>query len=269
MRGVYRTILWMAAAFFFAFGTCNCERKSPKPSDYQTEEVSCEAPEPNIPPKKAQAYRVEELNKNEYRIFFGDPAPRFYPITGIFSSPEGEAGIEAEFFAFAHDDEGINAGINEMRLYEDGNSVHSFHLLSGYDNKQARLQTTIRHTEKGEHTYFAVAVDRGGNRTPSKAITLSFSGKPLDLPPKVSSFFVTDDGELMVNAHDEGDNRGIKTITIFEDCVPFYTMPGMKHNEYLRTPLPARTGRHEYVAEVVDKGGNVTRSKTLTLEFVE
>jgi len=264
MKGLYRTIGWLAAAMFLLFGTCSCDRKeAPKPS-YQAEEVSCEAPESNIPPKKAPDYQVEEVNENEYRVFVGDPAPRLE----LSSSPKSKAGIEAEIFASVTDS-GKNAGIRKFVVYEDGKPIHSSTPNGNYDWENIE----VKHTQEGEHTYSAVAVDKSGNRARSGAITLRFSGKPLDLPPTIGFDICghRNAAYFDIAVDDEGDNRGIEKIDIFEDGALIKTSPEYGNCRFIVSiPLVERgVGRHNYFAEVVDKGGNVTRSKTLTLEFVE
>lgn len=219
--------------------------------------------DPNRPVK------VEELAENEYRVLVNrdpnDPTPYFSSIWGIYSRPGRDTGISAEIFVNA-DDKDPNAGITKLILYEDGQEIFSS------DNDFAKVP--VSHHEPGTHTYRAEAVDKGGNKAGSETIEIKFSGQLLDNPAWISSllgFYIQPDGDLYIWICDEGDNKGIKKVRLYEDdnVVREFEGSGDRFEESIPIMSLNDEGKHTYFAEAIDNGGNVTRSETLTVTYVK
>ncbi len=206
---------------------------------------------------------VEELAENEYRVFVGDPAPTFLPITGIYSFPEGQTGVSAEVSVNASD-KGKNAGIAKLVLYEDGREISS--------TEDKYLLVPITHNKPGSHTYEAEVIDNGGNRVRSQKISIDFSGEPIDTPPKfspISGLYVYSNGSLDLNVSDIGDNKGLKEVLLYEDgnVVRRFDPDGERFSTSIELMSLNQSGKHTYHAEAVDLGGNRSTSKTLTVNY--
>jgi len=206
---------------------------------------------------------IEQLAENEYRCFVGDIPPTFDPITGIYSFPEDKTGMSAEIHASARD-KGKNAGITKMILYEDGMKIFS----TEGDN----VSFPINHDEPGKHTYQAEAIDNGGNSTKSQIVTVEFSGKLTDTPPRFSpltGFYVTDGGDLHMYVSDAGDRKGLEEVLLYEDgnVIRKFKIDTDRFSTSIPLSSISQSGKHIYYAEAVDKGGNRSRSPTLKVNF--
>ncbi len=206
---------------------------------------------------------AEELAENEYRIFVGDLAPTFRLITGIYSFPEGQTGTSAEVNVNAYD-KGKNAGIARLVLYEDGREISS--------TENEYLSVPINHNKPGNHTYEAEAIDNGGNRVRSQRISIEFSGKPIDTPPRflaLSGLYFYSDGSLNLNVRDIGDNKGLKEVLLYEDgeVIRRFNPDVEQFSTSLALTSLNQSGKHIYRAEAVDFGGNRSTSKTITADY--
>ena len=206
---------------------------------------------------------VEELAESEYRVFVGDPAPTFSPISGIYSFPEGRTGVSAEVNVNARD-KGKNAGIARLVLYEDGREVSS--------TEGDYLSVPINHNQPGSHTYEAEAIDNGGNRVRSQKISIDFSGEPIDTPPRFSSLsglYASNDGSLNLNVSDIGDNKGLKEVLLYEDrsVVRRFNPDKERFSTSLALTSLSQSGKHTYHAEAIDFGGKRSTSKSLTVNY--
>ena len=207
---------------------------------------------------------VEKVAEKEYRVFVGDTAPVFPAITGIYSFPAVQTGVSAEIDVNAWDN-GKNAGIARLILYEDGQEISSIenHFLS----------VQIKHNNSGLHTYEAEAIDRGGNRARSQKIKIEFSGKPIDPPPIFSSilgtFVYREDGSLNINVSDRGDNKGLKEVLLYEDgnVVRRFAPDKADFSTSITLASLNQSGKHTYYVKAVDLGGNCSTSETIVLNY--
>ncbi|MBT7902310.1 PKD domain-containing protein [Candidatus Woesearchaeota archaeon] len=76
-----------------------------------------------------------------------------------------------------------NAGINTMRIYEDGNLLNT---KSCYGVSTCVFTKTIVHTSSSNHAYYGVAIDNSGQSTTSETIQISFEG--INNPPIITSY---------------------------------------------------------------------------------
>ncbi|MBR9691641.1 hypothetical protein GOV06_02545 [Candidatus Woesearchaeota archaeon] len=215
-----------------------------------------------------------EETKLEYTITKQDSVPTFFGggrgPKKIYSSPEEKTGISAEIHVGVQDEGGKNPGLAEIVLYEDGKRVpHNF-----YINKTNCLSSVpVKHEEPGKHTYFVEATDFDGNTTKSDELYIEFTGKLSDLPPEFIRFEVGDKGQLLMMVSDEGDNKGIKTVSVYEEGKLIKEFDGRGESSFLKSmPLTDRITdgkRNKYYAEAVDLGGNRVKSDTLGVTLTE
>lgn len=179
----------------------------------------------------------------------------------FFSSPADKAGITAEIHAIAHD-EGDNAGITKIILYEDGKEISS--------GEKDNISVEVKHNERGTHTYHAEAIDKGGHRGSSKTVSVAFSGEYTDFPPTIPflNLFPKNNAgisaKIYATAHDEGDNAGITKITLYEDGREISSEEG---NNISAEVMHNESGTHTYQAEVIDKGGHIVKSEITSVVF--
>ena len=202
-------------------------------------------------------------------------APKFRGITGIYSNPRGKTGISAEIRSNAFD-EGSNLGIVEMELYEDGELIDSKKTGGG---TSPHAVFYLKKTTPGKHIHHVVAIDKDGEKGRSKDLKLEFTGKELDLPPEFLGglgIYLIDSKKLMLNADDSGDNAGIEDLILYEDgkvldseffkTDSYFGDKGRWRGELDLRKL-GRKGKHTYFARATDKGGNMTQSKTIRVNY--
>jgi len=247
MKGTYRAITGLLS-FLLLFGTYGCRDKKQ-----------------GAPERVHPDYQAVSVGKNEYRVRTFKDLP---PSVSIESSPEAPVGVGADIYVRARD-RGNNAGINEVVVYEDGNEIGIYKPDPRCGGDWVDERIPICHWVGGERSYHAEATDRGGQKTQSRTIKLNFSGKIIDPPPTVR-FQLTGNGFFKISPHDYGDRCGIKRVTLFEDNETTIYSRGDVQYSTASFPLPAgRTGKHNYVVEVEDNGGQVTRSQEISVDFIE
>ncbi|MBL7100449.1 MAG: hypothetical protein ISS23_00675 [Nanoarchaeota archaeon] len=176
-----------------------------------------------------------------------------------------------------------------IREHVDNISVRRID-LQPYTNKS--VEFIIKHHESGKHTYFTEFIFEGFKKREesdneikkSNPITVDFSGKILDLPPKVEielkgfclNIKLEDYGDNLSNWDEGGDYKKIKSFKIYEDgkILPengdidlmrvsgfdrIYVLINLRDLE--------RTGKHKYFGEITDAGGNTVRTETLTINY--
>ena len=220
--------------------------------------------------KKTQSdLLVKKITNNEYRVMLRDIPPEFH-LNEIYSNPEIKAGRSTEISVSAMD-KGANSGELEIILYEDEKAIDSIKEKGTY----VYAKFNIIKTSPEKHTYFAEAIDKGGNKTRSKEISVEFSGKTLDLPPELLfDIVLEDDGGIYVAFTDYGDNKGLKGIALYQDNKVIHSFEELIPKNRLElnislASLVSKEGKHTYFVEAIDKGGNKTRSQTISVEFVK
>ncbi|MBT3404562.1 hypothetical protein HN832_03515 [archaeon] len=201
--------------------------------------------------------KVEEFDISKLSLI----SPKFDNTGSFFSRPQKKIGKTAEIYV-SPKDEGYNAGIVEIDLYEDEKPMPI--ASKKVEGKNPSVKFSLKKIKLGVHTYHVVAIDKDGNQGRSKKLELEFTGRDLDLPPIISWFSMHDD-ELIFNGNDYGDNKGIEKTVLYEDGKKFKDFPSSSFVENLRNLK--RKGKHTYFAEAVDKGGNVARSKIIRVNY--
>ncbi len=255
-------------AGIFALSGCTQEQESNNEPASALEHVVVEEQGSEEAAPISGKLRVEQLAEDRYHISLRDIGPSFFSFR---TSPDGQAGIYADIYAYAMD-EGLNAGIAKLIVYEDG------HELSSIKNNDL-ISVSVSNNKPGSHTYEAVAVDNGGVQARSEKIILTFTGKPIDSPPDFCSLFGINvvpyySGDFIsLTITDEGDNKGLKEVLLYDHgtVVRRFEVKGKDYfNEHINlASLGQSPGTHLYHAEAVDIGGNRSTSKTITITYTK
>jgi len=218
---------------------------------------------------------IEQLVAEEHQLVLDDDFPKFGGINdGIYTELE-KAGISTDITIDTRD-KGPNAGIKEIILYEDGQQIKTKKIKGIFTNQWGFGIFTVKHQTPGTHTYHAEVIDKDDNRAKSKSIRINFSGKFTDTPPELylHTYSLDNDGELDITARDKGDNKGLKEIILYEDNLKIERFR-IKNKDYSKNFYSLKdralklglSGKHIYHADVIDKGGNKTRSKVFSIDY--
>ncbi|MBU4501252.1 MAG: hypothetical protein KKA79_01570 [Nanoarchaeota archaeon] len=174
-------------------------------------------------------------------------------------------------------------------IYEDGNLIKLEYpdSYSDYDKTHFDFNLVIKHEVPGKHSYFVEFLLTNGKERiirKSESKTLEFTGDILDVPPEYSKIWVNQyinnewvNPRLMIDVYDYGDNKGITNIKVFEDgnlLKEFNKPSGFQPVDHENTSFweeieldLEKTGKHQYFAEIIDKGENMVRTKTIIINY--
>ena len=217
------------------------------------------------------------MEGDRYTLYLGNnEGNNVLNIDNFYSSPRNVAGISAEI-RFSASDMRDKGGIEKIILYEDGKEV--FSRKNEYHFTFAAEKFPLSHNEPGTHTYQAEVIDINGNSAKSKEISVQYTGKTMDLPPNLLDFLISSYSGLSIFANDEGDNKGIKEILLYEDNKMIKKFESQTDlwgktvplGEFATLSVPLESLKQEigidtYFAEVIDLGGNKSKSRVISIE---
>jgi len=178
----------------------------------------------------------------------------------LFSARPVEAGQSSEIMVA--EQLGSRESIERIILLEDGTEVAAV--------EGSYLSHEVVREDQGTHTYTAELHTTLGRKIETDPIDIEFAGHKIDFPPYIQSFFASTEEagkatNILIDARDIGDDRGIKRITLFEDGTPRETVE--QSDSVLRTVQYETPQTHEYYAEIEDNGGNVITSEKITVNY--
>ncbi len=159
-------------------------------------------------------------------------------------------------------DYGDNAGMDSTDFFEDNVCIRSV------GDDLGPVVIPIEHDSPGEHTYFAVVTDHGGQKVSTSPVTVSFTGQ--FLPPKITHFTARyipeeDRGRVIVWADDEDNsNSRVDKVVLFQNGTPFHakTDTWSAMAEFQRSP-----GTYRIHAEVTGIDGITMSTETKEITF--
>lgn len=208
-------------------------------------------------PKEKEA--VEQKPVKEYNI------EKFVEDCRLDLSPKNKTGQTLEVYAEVLEIGDHKWEIKEKKLYEDGKLIE---VEKGNENCIERIYTTVTHKEQGIHSYHAEFTYNSGYVQKTETKSVEFTGKILDLPPSIFEISVYDN-QLWLHAQDEGDNKEIVGIKIYEDgrlWKELNFLPDYSVSETIPLDL-TKSGKHSYKAEFTDKGGNAVETETIVINY--
>jgi hypothetical protein len=202
-----------------------------------------------ITPQTKKEYVVEKVGKN----------------CRIIVTPEFKTGQTLEVLAKMWDNEN-GYDVKEIKLYEDDKLIGKKE--GNYDNSTEAIHKFIRHKEPGVRSYYAEFYYHNGGVIRTETKKVEFTGQILDLPPYRPSISIYNNA-LNLSASDEGDNKGIVEIEIYEDGWLWKKM-SFDSEENVRESIPldlTKEGKHEYWAYFTDRGGNRVPTDTIIVRY--
>lgn len=213
------------------------------------------------PEEQKQEMIKDKKPKQEYVI-----KGKGYDDCRISLSPSPKTGQTLEVFAFTWDSDKYNLwDVKEKRLYEDGKLIKT---EKGNSSELEGISKAISHKEPGTYSYYAEFVYENDTVKKTGAKSIEFTGEVLDLPPTGQRVSVLDD-KLFLYAIDEGDNKGIVKIKVYENGKPWKELK-LEPTDWAVKTLPLdtnREGRYTYWAEFTDKGGNTVETDAIIIQY--
>ncbi|MBM3200424.1 hypothetical protein FJZ53_05795 [Candidatus Woesearchaeota archaeon] len=212
----------------------------------------------NRPEEKREA--VEQKPVKEYSI------EKLVVDCRLDLSPTSKTGQTLEVYARVLEiGNNYKWDVKEKRLYEDGRLIE---VEKGSDKSIESIYTTVTHKEQGTHSYHAEFVYNNGYVQKTETKSAEFTGKILDLPPSLAEISVYDN-KLYLQARDEGDNKEIVSIKVYEDDKLWKELKFLPDYSVTETvPLDlTKSGKHTYKAEFTDKGGNSVETETIVINY--
>ncbi|MBU4501569.1 MAG: hypothetical protein KKA79_03190, partial [Nanoarchaeota archaeon] len=181
--------------------------------------------------------------------------------------PEKRTGKNLDIWVSASDwKEEID--VKKLRLYVDGNLAKEKDGLP--DNIGESFWANFKNNEPRTHEYLIEYIyEDGAIRRISKKV--EFTGGVVDEPPITPKITVYRCDQLSVGAWDHGDNKGIDHVFIYKNGQIWNDIKidhdkSLKENLSFFVQMDDTTGPDEYYVQFLDKGGNVTTSKTLIFD---
>lgn len=211
-------------------------------------ETPAEASKPKEEPKKS----IEDIvigKYNEKRVFEKDYSLSVAPVQAGKSTS-----IRVLDYAMNKDDP-----VERIILYEDGREI----------GKGANvLSKEIVKDAAGKHTYHADLIFKSGDKIKTKPIDVSFEGRPIDFAPVERWFYATTNAgkaaRINVEGEDIGDNKGIEKIVLYENGQKI----AESNEERINITLERPAGKFRYHAEIIDKGGNSTKTEEKEVSYL-
>jgi len=149
--------------------------------------------------------------------------------------------------------------ITKIVLYENGQKIAE---------GETYLTKEVTKNEAGNHVYNAEIFFKSGDKINTKDLKVSFKGEPIDFAPIERWFYATEKAgkaaKVMVEGYDIGDNKGIEKIVLYENGQKIAEEKGDRMYNTIERPA----GKFKYHAEIIDKGGNVTKTKEKEVSFL-
>ncbi len=209
-------------------------------------------------------------------------------IYDYFDKPPGEVKLESSKGAslsgsttikMSAQDDGLNPGIERIILKEDGKPIFEGGGRLGSEFKKDFPVKKGYTGKKDSHTYVLEVIDKAGNSTTSPPLVLNFF---VDKIPIVKLTDTHQDSDftrrkIELEAVDEGYNSGLEKIILYDGEKRIFEKEGQLGDTF-KVSLEfclgkkgkcnkVKQGSHKYLAEVVDKEGNVGRSNLLAIDY--
>ncbi len=207
---------------------------------------------------------IEDIfSSEEKKIFIDEPKKNCAIIDSqgfiLMASPVF-AGRYSEFFLTTLYSNKHKKDIEKIVLMEDDIEIHS--------SKSDFLSYDIEGKDKGTHKYHAAINLLSGEVINTDSINIEYTGQEIDFKPYFQNFFALGDKgkgiNILIEARDIGDNKGIKRITLYEDNKAIKTVN--EHSLFKTIEYESRQS-HIYHAQAEDIGGNKARTEDLRAEF--
>lgn len=212
-------------------------------------EVNAESIQPENP---KPASSIEQIIKREYNY------KRISDNAYSLKAAPVKAGKSTEISVVDWNSDKKDA-VEKIILYEDAAKIAE---------GQGVVKKEIVKENAGKHIYNAELHFKSGDIVKTKSIEVEFEGKEVDFLPVETWFHATREAgkaaKICVEGEDIGDRKGIEKIILYENGRKIAEEKGDRF--YLTLERPA--GRFRYHAEIVDKTGNVTKTKEQKISFL-
>lgn len=234
----------------FALGLTSCDKKSVQP----------------LPENSGKEYNVKIREYPESSLTFKNVA----------YTPASKTGQDLNIELSVHDGQGF-WNVKIMGVYEDNKLIKEKRGSDGKDFES--LEAAVNHEEPCVHSYFGEIVYENWETRRTKIKDVEFTGKFTDLKPLTRVW--VQDNKLRATAEDYGDDKGIKTLEVYEDGK---FLGGIKPNILdlslaqliskppytisITIPLDKeKKGKYKYFSKCVDENGNEAVSETITINY--
>lgn len=217
-------------------------------------------------PEEPKQETIQETIKHKEPVKEYVIKEKGYDDCKISLSPSSKTGQTLEVFASTWDSDKYNLwDVKEKRLYEDGKLIKT---QKGDSSELEGISKKISHKEPGTHSYYAEFVYENDKVIKTRIKSIEFTGEVLDLPPTDQKVSVLNN-ELLLYAIDEGDNKGIIKIKVYENEKLWKEMKADAETWVVRTiPLDYnKKGKYSYQAEFTDKGGNTVETEAIVINY--
>ncbi|MDP2908340.1 MAG: hypothetical protein Q8N77_00890 [Nanoarchaeota archaeon] len=242
---------------------------------------ACSKPEE---PKQETKEYVTKPGQAHREYVVNEDINKKYSDISLDLTPELKTGQTLHVFASTWDKSDYRndyLNVRMIKLYENGKLIKE---EKGKDNNCLEaILIDVKHEEPGVHSYFAEFTYENGSVRRSETKQAEFTGKILDLPPTVGplsgGIWVNDNkNELVIDARDDGDNRGIVSAKVYENGKLWKNFDYPKGQLiFKKTPptwcfevIPLDTnkkGRYTYWAEFTDQGGNTVETEAIVIQY--
>lgn len=206
--------------------------------------------------KELREFHVKELKK--------------YDEIYLSAKPEGKTGQNLDVWSTTFDFKKKYFEVERVKLYEDDKLIAE---RLGRAEGLEGISLTVEHKTPGTHNYLVEYVYKNGGSRKTETKTVEFTGEILDIAPESPDIYVYGN-ELVLKANDYGDNKGIKTVKLYEDGELWKTIdPKPIANskswclETVSLDLGRITGKHKYFAKFIDNGENVAVTDTIVINY--